>query len=69
VVLPATTSNAYRLSNVLRCPRSGFFPQIVVPYRYSQTIDFPEDHNTVIVFHADVRKPSANGMALSTSRK
>jgi hypothetical protein len=40
---------------ILRCPRSGFFPQIVVPYRHSQTIDFPEDRDTVIVFHADGR--------------
>ncbi len=23
---------------VLRCPRPGSFPQIVVPYRYSQTV-------------------------------
>jgi hypothetical protein len=40
---------------VLRCPRPGNFPQIVVPYRYSQTIDFPEEADTVTVFHADGR--------------
>jgi hypothetical protein len=40
---------------VLRCPRPGNFPQIVVPYRHSQTIDFPADRDTVIVFHADGR--------------
>ncbi|MDQ3849140.1 MAG: hypothetical protein M3296_00790 [Actinomycetota bacterium] len=38
---------------VLRCARPGFFPQIVVPYYVSQTIDYPEDQATVRVFHAD----------------
>ena len=40
---------------VLRCPLPGNFPQIVVPYRHSQTINFPEGQETVTVFHADGR--------------
>ena len=40
---------------VLRCPRPGIFPAVVVPYRVSLTSDFPEDQPTVTVFHADGR--------------
>jgi len=40
---------------ILRCPRVGFFPQIVVPYRHAETIEFPEDRSEVVVFHADGR--------------
>jgi hypothetical protein len=38
---------------LLRCSRPGFFPAAVVPYRVSLTIDYPEDQETVTVFHAD----------------
>lgn len=38
---------------LLRCARPGFFPQVIVPYRISQGVDFPEDQQTVKVFHAD----------------
>jgi hypothetical protein len=38
---------------VLRCARPGFFPQIVVPYKVSRTVGFPEDVDSVRVFHAD----------------
>jgi hypothetical protein len=38
---------------VLRCSRPGSFPQIIVPYRVSLTIEYPEDQETVTVFHAD----------------
>jgi hypothetical protein len=38
---------------VLRCPRPGFFPAVVVPYRVSLTINHPEDRDVVTVFHAD----------------
>lgn len=38
---------------VLRCARPGFFPQVVVPYRTSQSVDYPEDPATIRVFHAD----------------
>jgi hypothetical protein len=38
---------------VLRCARSGLFPQIVVPYKVSLTVNYPEDQETVRVFHAD----------------
>jgi hypothetical protein len=38
---------------VLRCPRPGFFPAVLVPYRVSLTINHPEDRDVVTVFHAD----------------
>ena len=38
---------------VLRCPRPGFFPTVLVPYRVSLTINHPEDRDVVTVFHAD----------------
>jgi hypothetical protein len=38
---------------VLRCPRPGTFITALVPYRVSLTIDYPEDQETVRVFHAD----------------
>ena len=38
---------------VLRCPRLGAFPDVIVPYRVSLTVDYPEDQSTVRVFHAD----------------
>jgi len=38
---------------VLRCSRPGFFAHIIVPYRVSLTIEYPEDQETVTVFHAD----------------
>jgi hypothetical protein len=39
--------------NLLRCPRSGFFPQVITPYRYAETVRFPEDQSHVTVHHAD----------------
>jgi len=38
---------------VLRCSRPGIFPQVIVPYKVSLTIDYPEDQEVVRVFHAD----------------
>ncbi len=37
----------------LRCPRSGAFPDVLVPYRVSLSVEYPEDQDTVRVFHAD----------------
>jgi hypothetical protein len=38
---------------VLRCSRPGIFPPVLVPYRVSLTVDYPEDQAVVRVFHAD----------------
>jgi hypothetical protein len=38
---------------VLRCARPGIFPDVVVPYRVSLTVNHPEDQDIVRVFHAD----------------
>ncbi len=38
---------------VLRCPQVGVFPDVIVPYRVSLTVDYPEDRSTIRVFHAD----------------
>lgn len=38
---------------VLQCPQVGVFPDVIVPYRVSLTVDHPEDQPTVRVFHAD----------------
>jgi hypothetical protein len=39
--------------NLLRCRRPGLFPQVVTPYRYAETVRFPEDPPQVTVHHAD----------------
>ncbi|MGH3897491.1 MAG: hypothetical protein ACRDTA_04400 [Pseudonocardiaceae bacterium] len=39
--------------NLLRCPRPGIWPQVVIPYRYAETVRFPADQPTVTVHHAD----------------
>ncbi len=36
-----------------RYARPGIFPQIVTPYRYAETVRFPEDQNTITIIHAD----------------
>lgn len=38
---------------VLRCSRPGTFPQVVVRYEVSLTVNHPEDRDIVRVFHAD----------------
>jgi hypothetical protein len=38
---------------VLRCSRPGIFPQVIVPYKVSLTINHPEDRDVVRVFHAE----------------
>ena len=38
---------------VLRCPRAGVFPDVMVPYRVSRTVEYTEDQSTIRVFHAD----------------
>ena len=38
---------------VLRCERPGIVPAVIVPYRVSATVDYPQDRPTVRVFHAD----------------
>lgn len=40
------------LYEVLQCPRPGIWPQIVVPYKVSLTIEYPEDQEVVRVLHA-----------------
>jgi hypothetical protein len=39
--------------NLLRCPRPGVWPQVITPYRYAETVRFPEDQSTVTVHHAE----------------
>jgi hypothetical protein len=37
---------------ILQCPRPGIFPQVLVAYKVSLTIDYPVDQEVVTVFHA-----------------
>lgn len=37
---------------VLSCQRPGIFPQVLVPFTVSLSVGFPEDGDTVRVFHA-----------------
>ncbi|MGH3625506.1 MAG: hypothetical protein ACRDQ5_27625 [Sciscionella sp.] len=39
--------------NLMRCQKPGLFPQVVTPYRYSETVRFPAEAPTVTVHHAD----------------
>jgi hypothetical protein len=39
--------------DLLRCRLPGSFPQVVTPYRYAETVQFPADQTTVTVHHAD----------------
>ena len=39
--------------NLVQCPRPGNFPQVLTPYRYSESVRFPEDQPKVTVHHAD----------------
>jgi hypothetical protein len=39
--------------NLLRCRRPGIFPQIVTPYRHSETVMYPASQTEVTVNHAD----------------
>jgi hypothetical protein len=39
--------------NLLRRQRPGFWPQVVVPYRYGEVVLFPADQPAVTVHHAD----------------
>ncbi len=39
--------------NLLRCPRPGFWPQVITPYRYAESVRFPADQSTVTVHHAE----------------
>jgi hypothetical protein len=39
--------------NLLRCRRPGIFPQVLTPYRYAETVRFPQDQPEVTVHHAD----------------
>lgn len=39
--------------DLMRCPKPGIWPQIVTPYRYAETVAFPEDQDVVTVHHAD----------------
>ena len=41
--------------NLVRCPRPGFFPQVVTPYRYAESVAFPAEENQVSVHHAEGR--------------
>lgn len=39
--------------NLVQCPKAGLFTQVVTPYRYAESVRFPEDQPTVTVHHAD----------------
>jgi hypothetical protein len=39
--------------SLLRCQLPGIFPQVITPFRYSETVRFPADQATVTVHHAD----------------
>jgi hypothetical protein len=39
--------------DLLRCQLPGIFPQVITPFRYAETVQFPADQTTVIVHHAD----------------
>jgi hypothetical protein len=39
--------------NLLRRQRPGFWPDVVVPYRYGEVVLFPADQPTVTVHHGD----------------
>jgi hypothetical protein len=39
--------------DLLRCPKSGVFPQVVTPYRYAEAVLFPVEADQVTVHHAD----------------
>ncbi|KLL09849.1 MULTISPECIES: hypothetical protein [Protofrankia] len=39
--------------NLLRRAKPGIFPQYVTPYRYAETVRYPEDQDTITVHHAD----------------
>jgi hypothetical protein len=39
--------------NLLRRQRPGFWPQVIVPYRYGEVVLFPADQPAVTVHHAD----------------
>jgi hypothetical protein len=39
--------------SLLRCRLPGIFPQVITPFRYSETARFPADQATVTVNHAD----------------
>jgi hypothetical protein len=41
--------------NLVRCPKPGFFPQVVTAYRYAESVAFPTDRNQISVHHADGR--------------
>jgi hypothetical protein len=39
--------------SLLRCPRPGLFPQVVTPFRHSESFRLGERPEAVTVFHAD----------------
>jgi hypothetical protein len=39
--------------DLLRCQLPGVFPQVISPFRYAETVRFPDDQPTVTVHHAD----------------
>ena len=39
--------------DLLRCARPGPFPDVVTPYRYAESVQFPDDRNRITVHHAD----------------
>jgi len=39
--------------NLLRCPLPGIWPQVVSPYRYAETVRFPQDQPSITVHHAE----------------
>jgi hypothetical protein len=39
--------------DLLRCALPGIFPQVVTPYRHSQSVPFPADQAQITVHHAE----------------
>jgi hypothetical protein len=39
--------------NLLRCPKPGFFPQVLSPFKYAEIIPFPEEPEQVTVHHSE----------------
>jgi hypothetical protein len=39
--------------DLLRCALPGIFPEVITPFRYAETVRFPEDRNQITLHHAD----------------
>ena len=39
--------------NLVRCPLPGFWIQVITPFKYSETVRYPQDQSVITVHHAD----------------